>query len=347
MKNNEVTIHDIAEILGIDSSTVSRALNNSARVAEKTKTKIIAKANELGYQRNHLASNLRKRRTFTLGVIVPRISRHFFSTAIAGIEEAAYKAGYNVVICQSLESLEREQSIVNNLLANRVDGVLISISMETKDYTHLEGLKKRGIPVVFFDRHCNIEGTSTVVINDYEAALTAVSHLIEQGSKMIAHFAGPLNLEIYKNRFKGYKAALKKYSIPFRKDLVITSNLMERDGLENVKKIRKLPYTIDGLFCANDVVAIGAMKHLKKLDIEIPKDIAIVGFSNESISSVIEPALTTINQSGLEIGTVATKLLLDKIANPNNKLMHETVIVATNLIVRASSLRHKKAHLKL
>lgn len=342
MDNNEVTIHDIANILEIDSSTVSRALNNSSRVAKKTKEKILAKANELGYQRNHLASNLRKSKTFTIGVIVPRISRHFFSSAIAGIEETAFKAGYNVIICQSLESLEREQSIIDTLLANRVDGVLISISMETKNYDHFKGLQQRNIPFVFFDRHCNISKNSKVVIDDFEAAFIAVEHLIEQKSTKIAHFAGPKNLEIYKNRFKGYKAALEKHKIPFREELVITSALMDKDGAENAKKMLALPYKVDGIFCANDVVAIGTIQYLKKLHVKIPEDVAIVGFSNESISSVIEPALTTINQSGTKIGNAATKLLLDKISNETKKNIHETIIVKTNLIKRTSSLRKKK-----
>lgn len=336
MENSEVTIHDIAGILGIDSSTVSRALNDSPRVAKKTKTKILTKAKELGYQRNHLASNLRKSKTYTLGVIVPRISRHFFSSAIAGIEETAFKAGYTVVICQSLESLEREQSIIDTLLANRVDGVLISISMETKNYDHLKGLKQRNIPCVFFDRHCNIPENSNVIINDYEAAFKAVEHLIEQKSKTIAHFSGPQNLEIYKNRLNGYKAALEKYNIPFREELVISSSLMEKDAAENVKKILALPFKVDGIFCANDVVAIGAIKYLKKINIKIPEDIAIVGFSNETISSVIEPALTTINQSGSKIGVAATNLLIDKMFNNS---IHKTITIQTNLIERESSLR--------
>lgn len=340
MDNSKVTIHDIAAILNIDSSTVSRALNNSPRVAKKTKDKIIEKATELGYQRNHLASNLRKSKTFTLGVIVPRISRHFFSSAIAGIEETAFKAGYTVIICQSLESLEREQSIVETLLANRVDGVLVSISMETKNYDHLLGLKQRNIPYVFFDRHCNIKENSNVVIDDFDAAFKATQHLINQKSTTIAHFAGPQNLEIYKNRFKGYKSALEKNNIVFKEELVFTSSLMESDGVINAQKMMSLPYNIDGLFCANDVIAIGAIKYLKEINIKIPEDIAIVGFSNESISSVIEPALSTINQSGLEIGETATNLLLNKIANKTTLQNHETIIVKTSLIERKSSLRN-------
>lgn len=339
MNNKEVTIHDIAEILGINSSTVSRALNDSSRVAKKTKDKIVEKAVELGYQRNHLASNLRKSKTFTLGVIVPRISRHFFSSAIAGIEETAFKNGYNVIICQSLESLEREQSIIDTLLANRVDGVLVSISMETKNYNHFKGLQKRNIPFVFFDRHCNIKNNSKVVIDDFDAAFKATAHLIDQKSTIIAHFSGPQNLEIYKNRFKGYKAALEKYNIPFKEELVITSSLMEKDGIENVKKLLSVSPKVNGLFCANDVVAIGAIKYLKKQQIKIPEEMAIVGFSNETISSVIEPALTTINQSGLEIGIAATNLLLEKITNKNMQQTSKTIIVKTSLIKRTSSLR--------
>ena len=224
------------------------------------------------------------------------------------------------------------------MVANRVDGVLVSISMETENYNHFNGLQQRNIPFVFFDRHCNIPETSKVVIDDFEAAFTATEHLIKQKSTNIAHFSGPQNLEIYKNRCKGYKAALKKYNIPYKEELVITSSLMEDDGKKNIKKILSLPYKVDGLFCANDVVAIGAIKHLKKTGIKIPEDIAIVGFSNETTSSVIDPSLTTINQSGFKIGEIAN-LLLDKIANDNKKQIHETIIVKTNLIERKSSLR--------
>ena len=206
MKNKKATIHDIARALNIDSSTVSRALNNSLRVTQKTKDKVIAKANELGYQRNHLASNLRKSKTYTLGVIVPRISRHFFSSAIAGIEETAYQAGYNVVICQSLEELDREKKIAETLLANRVDGVLISISMETNNYEHLLALRQRNIPIVFFDRHCDIPDSSNVLIDDFHAGFNATEHLILNGSKHIVHFSGTQNLDIYRNRYSTGKA---------------------------------------------------------------------------------------------------------------------------------------------
>ena len=337
MKEGKVTIHDIAKILNIDSSTVSRALNNSSRVTKKTKDKIIATANDLGYQRNLLASNLRKNKTNAIGVIVPRISRHFFSSAISGIEETAYKMGYTVVICQSLEQLEREKNIVKTLLANRVDGLLMSISMETENYDHLESLKQRGIPLVFFDRHCDIPNNSNVLIDDFQAGFDATEHLILNGKKTIAHFSGPQSLEIYKNRQKGYMTALEKHKIPYREELVFSSTLMAKDGLQNTKAILALPYKVDAIFSANDVAAISAIQYLKKENFKIPEDIAIVGFSNESISSVIEPSLTTINQSGFEIGKMAADLLISQINSLETGIKTETIILKSYLIERDST----------
>lgn len=337
MDINKVTIHDIAKALGIDSSTVSRALNNSSRVTKKTKDKIIKKAEELGYQRNLLASNLRKRVTNTIGVVVPRISRHFFSSVIQGVEETAYKAGYNVLICQSLEQLEREKQIIETLVANRVDGVLISISMETMDYNHMESLKNGGIPLVFFDRHCNIPDTNNVLIDDFKGGFDATQHLINRGCKNVVHFSGPQELEIYKNRFKGYKAALKKNYLPYKKEYVISSKLMENDGSENAKKLLESHLDFDGIFSANDVAAIGAMKYLTNQGVKIPDDVAIVGFSNEPISTVINPALTTINQPGFEMGKIATDLLLKHIKKENGLLKPQTIIMDSNLIERQSS----------
>lgn len=339
MGNSKITIHDIARELNIDSSTVSRALSNNARVTQKTKDKVNAKALELGYQRNLLASNLRNNKTNTIGVIVPRISRHFFSSAIAGIEETAYEAGYNVTISQSLEQLEREQKIARTFSANRVDGVLISISMETKDNDYLKVFKNSGTPLVFFDRHIEIPGNSNVLIDDFQGGLDATEHLILQGCKKIAHFSGPQELEIYKNRFNGYRAALEKHNIPLDENLIISSKLMETDGIESAKKILSLNIPVDGIFSANDTAAISALQYLKEQSIRIPEDIAIVGFSNEPISSVIEPSLTTIDQPGFEMGKIATNLLLTQIKDKQRLTGPETIVLKPILIKRNSSKR--------
>mgnify|MGYP003675987708 CR=1 FL=1 len=335
--NNKPTIHDIAKALSIDSSTVSRALNDSPRVTKATKDKILAKAEELGYKRNLLASNLRKNVTNTIGVVVPRISRHFFSSAIQGIEETAYTAGYNVIICQSLEQLEREMKIVDSLVANRVDGLLISVSMETRDYKHLTVLKERGIPLIFFDRHCKKTGCSNVLIDDYKGGFDATEHLILKGCKNILHFSGPQELEIYKNRFQGYKEALVKHGISFNSDYVLSSRLMEEDGYANIEQALKKSLAIDAIFSANDLAAIGAMKYLKAHHVKIPEDIAIVGFSNEPISRVIEPSLTTIDQPGFEMGKIATGLLLEHIIKKDIPNKGQTIILASKLIERNSS----------
>ncbi|MCF8713453.1 LacI family DNA-binding transcriptional regulator [Joostella atrarenae] len=339
MKKNKPTIHEIARLLNIDSSTVSRALNNSNLVTKATKEKVLKKAKEIGYQRNLLASNLRKSRSNTIGVIVPRISRHFFSSTIAGIEEAAYTHGYNVVIAQSMEQLEREKRIVGNLISNRVDGVLISVSMETSESNHLDRFSLGNIPLVFFDRCIPGGKNSKVLIDDYKASFEATSHLIEVGCKNIGHIAGPKSLNIYKGRLKGYKEALKANDIPFNSKLVHTSALNEKDGYEAAEKLLSENKNLDGIFSANDVAAIGAMKYLKSVGKSIPNDIAVVGFSNEPISEAIEPSLTTVDQSGYDIGKIACNLLIDSIKDEGDDVLAKTITLNPTLIKRDSTKR--------
>jgi LacI family transcriptional regulator len=334
----KTTIHQIAKALGIDSSTVSRALNDSDRVKQKTKESVLQKAEELGYTRNILASNLRRNKSNTIGVVVPRISRYFFSSTIAGIEEVAYKSGYNVIICQSLEQLERERKIIENLILNRVDGVLISVSMETENGPHLAECMEKGTPLVFFDRHVQaLENTGKVLIDDTLGGFEATEHLIRKGCRKIAHFSGPQQLEIYKNRLRGYKLALEKYNFPYQEDLIFTSRLMESDGREMARMILEGPEEVDGIFSANDVAAIGAMKYLKSAGKHIPGDIAIVGFSNEPTSEVIEPSLTTVDQSGERIGKLACSLLLNKISKKDTLVEDKTIILNPKLIERDST----------
>jgi LacI family transcriptional regulator len=336
MKKNKTTIHDISKALNIDSSTVSRALNNSTRVSKKTREKISKKASELGYQRNSLASNLRTNTTKTIGVIVPRISRNFFSSVIAGIEETAYEAGFNVIICQSLDRLEREVKLMGTLLANRVDGVLISISMQTTNYDHLQAYLNHGAPIVFFDRPCSLSNCSNVNIDDYKASFEATEHLISKGCKHIVHFSGPQEIELYRNRKNGYLEALKKHRIESNDSYCIESSLSEEDGIDSAKKIIALK-KIDGIFSANDTSAISAIQYLKNNGVHIPKDIAVVGFNNDPISAVIEPSLTTINQPGFEMGKIAADLLLKQVQEKNRSLQNKSTLLSSELIVRNST----------
>ncbi|TXE06286.1 LacI family transcriptional regulator [Seonamhaeicola algicola] len=337
-KGEQVTIHDIAKALGIDSSTVSRALNNSTRVSKTTKQKILDKATELGYQRNTLASNLRTNKTNTIGVIVPRISRNFFSSVISGIEETAQKAGYNVIICQSFEDFEKEQKLMETLLSNRVDGVLISISMQTETFDHLMPYLNHGGPIVFYDRPCYIENCSSISVDDYKASFMATEHLIENGCKNIVHFSGPQINPLYKNRKRGYVDALKKHGLNFNENYCLESKLSENDGIVFAKEIIKMGH-IDGIYSSNDTAAIAAIQYLKSKGVNIPKDIAVVGFNNDPISSVIEPSLTTINQPDFEMGKTAASLLIQQIQDTSFKKTSKVLDV--ELIVRQSS-QHKK-----
>lgn len=334
MQKRKITIHDISKALNINSSTVSRALNNSPKVSKETKARILTKAKELGYQRNSLASNLRTNKTNTIGVIVPRLSRNFFSNVIAGIEETAYENGYNVLICQSLESLEREKNIVNTLISNRVDGMLISISMETTTYEHLKAFKTHGAPIVFYDRPFNFNGASSVIIDDFKASFIATEHLILNGCKKIIHFSGPQIITLYKNRKKGYIAALEKHGIRYNSKLCYESKLSENDGFLIAEEVIKVK-GVDGIYSANDTAAIGAMKYFKANGVKIPEDIAIVGFNNDPISAVIEPGLSSINQPDFEMGKIAAAVLIHQINDKKSK--NSSKILDVELVTRASS----------
>jgi LacI family transcriptional regulator len=338
MNKGKTTIHDISKALGIDSSTVSRALNDSPRVSKKTKEIILKKAQELGYQRNILASNLRTNRTHTIAVVVPRISRHFFATVIAGIEETAYEAGYNVIICQSLDALDREKKIMATLLSNRVDGILISISMETIDYEHILAYKNLGNPIIFFDRPCHLPNCSNINIDNHQASFKATEHLILNGCKEIAHLSGSQDIELYRHRKNGYIAALQHYKMNVREDYIFESNLSEEDGIQSAKQILELK-GIDGLYASNDTSAISAMQYFKSQGIRIPEDIAVVGFNNDPISAVIEPSLTTINQPAFEIGKIASSLLLKQIETKSVDVEDEALLLSSELIIRNSSIR--------
>jgi LacI family transcriptional regulator len=337
LKKQKVTIHDIAEQLGVDSSTVSRALMGSSRVKPKTKELIKKAAEEMGYRPNILASNLRRNKTNTVGIIVPRISRHFHSSAIAGIEEVTYEFGYNAIICQSLEKIDREKKLVDTLLANRVDGVLISISMETTEYKHLAQLEDHDIPVVFFDRCWEESQSEKVVSDDREAAFKVTEHLILNGCKRIAHFAGPQTLNIYRDRLKGYLKALKRYDLPESEELILNSKLMSDDGTESASRILEMANPPDGIFSANDTAAISAMQHLTTAGYKIPEDIKVAGFSNEPISAYTNPPLTTIVQSGFEMGKVATKILIDRIQSKGQEHTGKTTTYKSELLIRKSS----------
>jgi len=337
-----ITIHDLAKELNLDSSTISRALSDSPRVGRKTKERVLSKAKELGYQRNLMASNLRANKTMTIGVVVPHISRHFFSEVIDGIEQVVADKNYRVMISQSRDDFETEKEIVNGLFMNRVDGLLISPTTETPNSDHLDLFYKNKIPVVLFDRYFENGGLSKVIFEDRKGAYDLTQHLIANNCKRIYHLAGDLNSQIYLKRFKGYKEALEEANLPFEDSFVYQSSLHKEAAVEFIIELLKDEINFpDAIVCANDVSALAIMKYLDEhTDIKVPEDLAIAGFSNEPASDIIKPGLTTIDQHPLRIGKTAAEMLLNFIDDKENAFnASNTIIVKSELIIRGSSLK--------
>lgn len=333
----EPTIHDLAKKLNISASTVSRALNDNPRISEKTREKIKAAALELGYQPNILASNLRTRKSNTIGIVVPLINRHFFSSVISGVEDVAFAAGYNVVISQSNDEFLKEQRIVQSMFSNRVDGLIISIAMKTLKFDHFQLFSKKKIPLVFFDRVVNEIESDKVVVDDFDGGYRVTSHLIEQGCRRIAHLTGPLNLLTYNDRKRGYTEALKVNELPVDEALIIENNLTQADGTNAIKQLLSLKDRPDAIFCGNDTTALSAILYLKEQGISVPNDIAIVGFSNEPFSEVVTPSISTIRQPGFEMGQKAAQMIIQHIENKDKCCNYEKVVMPTELIIRESS----------
>lgn len=339
MKKQRVTIHDIARELNTTASTVSRALQDHPRISKEMKKAVWALAQKLNYQPNSLASSLRKGKGNTIGVIIPRIDRFFFSSVIRGIEDVAFEAGYNVIICQSYDSYEREKDIVETLINGKVDGILASIAIETKDFSHFKLVQLKGIPLLFFDRVPEEMEVSKVELDDYLGAFKAVEHLINQGCQRIVHFSGPRFISIYKNRFEGYKAALNKYKIPFNESYVFDNVITREKGAEAAVTILKMTARPDGIFSAGDYSALGAILKLKELGIKIPEEIAVVGYANEFYSEILEPPLSSIDQHSKEMGHSVAKLFLEEISNVHGTFTPKKIILSPDLYIRKSSLR--------
>lgn len=338
-KKSEPTIHDIARELNISASTVSRALQNNPRISLKTREKIVSMAEMMGYRPNTLASNLRNKKSNTIGIVVPLINRHFFASVISGAEEVAFKAGYTVVISQSNDLANKEIAIVHSMFANRVDGLIISIAMENNSFEHLKMFTKKNIPLVFFDRAVPEIETNKIVIDDIMGGFRVTKHLIEQGYKRIGLIAGPQNLKTYQERKDGYIKALSEYGLSFDEALVVTNNLTSEDGTEATRQLMALPEPPDAIFCGNDTTALSAMIYLRNKGFRIPEDIGIVGFSNEPFSKVVSPSISTIAQPAFLMGQKAAELILNQIENKEKTF--KTLVLPTELIIRESSSRNK------
>jgi len=339
--NKEVTIYDVAKALNISPSTVSRGLKDHPHIRLETKKKIRTTALEMGYQRNKFASNLRQKHTNTIGVVVPKLNSYFMATVIAGMEKVTNQHGYGLIISQSQESGKQEVSCISTLFNSRVDGLLVSLAFDTKSLDHFNILFNKNIPVVFFDRVSECNDCITIVIDNFKAGYEATSHLIEQGCSRILHLSGNLLRNVYADRFMGYKRALADNKIKFDQSLVVISDMSRQAGIETAQKILKMKPLPDGIFTANDTLAVTAIVELRKAGVKIPEEIAVVGFNNEPISQVVQPNLTTIDYPAMEIGEIAATSLINKLKNSESDNL-STIILKHNLIIRESSMRAKE-----
>lgn len=337
-----ITIKDLARELNISVATVSRGLRNTHDVSEETKNKIIAKAKELNFRPNFNAIGLVKKKSHNIAVILPTITNYYFSTVISGIQKVAYKNNYNINLHITGESAEREISIARQLTLSSLDGLLVCITSESKNCTHFEDIINYGVPVVFFDRVADSIHTSKVMQNDFEGAFMAVEHLIQNDYRKIAHIAGPYGLSFTTNRFEGYLAALKKYNIPLREEWIIYSEFDQVSGSNDVKHLWKKRNKPNAIFAVNDRKAIGAMLELKKKNIEIGKEVAVVGFTNDPMSAIVSPSLTTVEEPAMEVGIQSCELLLKHISKKDFEA--KEVTLNCKLIVRESSQKHLLVH---
>ena len=338
----ETTLKEIAETLGISITTVSKALKNYSDVSEKTRKAVIALAEELSYTPNSFAVNLRTKESKTIGLIIPEVVHHFFSNVINGIIAEAEKKGYLVIILQSNESLELEKKQVALLVNKRVDGIIMSLSNESNNDFHIKEILRKEIPFVQFDKISKLISSSKVIINDQKAAMEAVQHLIDKGCKKIAHIRGPENPQNAIDRFIGYKKALEKNGIPYDSKLVYScKNVTFEEGIEFAKQIVDEHPDVDGIFVITDLVAVGVLAYFNEKGIQVPNQIAVIGFSNWFMSQVITPKLSTVDQPSYEMGVAAFSLLLEEmICRKDGKVfIPRTIELETSIIERDSSLK--------
>lgn len=336
MKPNITSINDIARALGVSASTVSRALKDHPDISEETRRRVQEFARSVNYRPNALALGLKQQRSYTLGIIIPEIVHHFFSSIISGIEDVAYGRGYRLMICQSNEEFERERINLQALLDHRVDGILVSMSKNTFQYEHFEDTVAQGIPIVFLDRVCKFIETDRVVTDDFQGAHLITTHLILNGHRRILHLAAPLHLAIGRKRLQGYTEALNDHNIAIDPLLILQCDTPAQvQALQ--EQILRLAPNIDGIFAVNDFTAIAVMQLLQEYGYQIPEEISVAGFGDDPIALIARPKLTTVEQKGYEMGREAVQMLIDRLEHPELDGEFQTKVFTATLKLRDSA----------
>lgn len=335
------TIYDIAKKLNIAASSVSRALNDSDHVNEETKKLVLKTAAELNYKRNNLASNLRKGESKTIGIVVPRINQNFFANLIAGIEEATYQKGYNLIICQSNEERSKEIKCVNTLINQHVDCIVISLSADsTTDFQHLQNVLDHDIQLIQVDRVAEELETLKVINDNEQASFEAVSHLITQGYKRIALLEGPQNLNIFRQRKAGFLRAMEKHNMPVIDELVVANAWTKELGAAATRQLLNLPQPPDAIFAStSDFSALGVLEVASDMGIKVPSELGICGYSNEAFTEITHPSITTVDQFSVYMGKTVAELYFEEMNNEDTSTVPKIISIKPKLIVRSSTKR--------
>lgn len=338
-ENVPITMKNIAEALGVSVATVSRALKDSPRISADLREKIKQYAREHNYFPNILAENLRNSRTRPtkiIGVIVPQYEHFYFSSVLHGIDQEAMSRGYMIMVGESLDEFEREDQLCKRFFENKVCGVIVSQAKNTMSYDHFQSLIAHGLPLVFYDRICTGINCDRVVVDDYQGAFNAVSHLIDTGCRRIAFYGSPMTMEISKNRYNGYRDALLRAGLkPEERFFRICDNRNDAEAITpEMLSQEEVP---DAFFAVNDDTAIGILYTAKRMGFRVPDDISICGFTNGQRAVACDPMLTTVEQRGVRVGEEAANILISKIEGeiPRDKV--EKRVVRTRLIIRGTT----------
>lgn len=339
INNNGVNLKELAAELKLAPSTVSRALNDSWEISEATKKKVISMAEKLNYQPNPFARSLRENKSKTIAVIIPERINNFFAQVMDGIEDIAQEHGYHLLIYNTHEDVDREKKIVNLLLNGRADAVVMSVSSQTSDISHLEKLYARGLPLIFFDRICGEIPTTKFITNDYESAYQGTQHLIQQGCKKVAFLMLSKELSITRERHRGYLDAIKEAGLDPEPAFSVSCSMSEESNVELIRDLLWSENRPDGILAAVEKLALATYQAVKRTRLRIPDDLKVISFSNMGIAGLLEPSLTTISQPAVTIGQECAKLLIKKLTKPKqNDLIDQVITIPSKITIRSSTL---------
>ncbi len=334
---SKVNLKDLAKELNISVSTVSKALRDSYEIGDATKKKVIAKAQQMGYNPNPYAGFLRNQKSKTIAIIIPELTNNYFIQAISGAESIAQENNYHILIYTTNDNKEKEASILNHLINGRVDGVLMSVSSNTSQYDHINELIQAGIPVVFFDRICHEIETAKITTNDFASGFMATEHLIQSGCKKIAYLSISEYLSIDHKRKQGYLEALNKHDLQLDNNFVIQCSTDEKVNLQKIKKLLLGVNKPDGIFASVERLALTTYHVCKSNNITIPKDLKVISFSNLRTADLLNPSLTTITQPAFEIGKEAAVILFKHLAKRKSLIANENIVIDSKLTIRGST----------